>query len=78
MPPCPERHSKIIRNAYLDVQGGEVAVEVLGVIDVRLPADGTHHVSDVFVPHSDGEVLLETTTAHGALAGRQRLHLGGR
>lgn len=49
---------------YLDVQGGEVAVEVLRVIDVRLPADWTHHVSDVFVPHSDGEVLLETATAH--------------
>lgn len=49
---------------YLDVEGGEVAVEVFWVVDVRLPANWTHHVSDVFVPHSNGEVLLETTTAH--------------
>lgn len=48
---------------------------MLGVIDVRLPADGTHHVSNVLVPHYDGEVLLEAVTAHGTLAGRQRLHL---
>lgn len=48
---------------------------MLGVINVRLPADGTHHVSDVFVPHYDGKVLLETVAAHRALAGRQRLHL---
>lgn len=61
--------------SYLDVQGGEVAVEVFGVIDVRLPADWTHHVSDVFVPHCDGEVLLETTTTHRTLARSQRLHL---
>ena len=61
--------------SYLDVQGGEVAVEVFRVIDVRLPADWTHHVSDVFVPHSDGEVLLETTAAHRALTRCQRLHL---
>ncbi len=52
---------------YLDVQGGEVAVEVFRVVDVGLPADWTHHVSDVFVPDSDGEVLLETTTAHRTL-----------
>lgn len=67
--------------AYLDVQGGEVAVEVFGVIDVRLPTDWTHHVSDVFVPYSDGKVLLKTTTAHRALTRRERLHLrreGGR
>lgn len=60
---------------YLDIQGGEVAVEVFGVVDVRLPADGTHHVSDVLVSHCDGEVLLETATAHRALTGGQRLHL---
>lgn len=60
---------------YLDVQGGEVAVEVFRVVDVRLPADRTHHVSDVLVSHCDGEVLLETATAHRALTGGQRLHL---
>lgn len=67
--------SSLTRPPYLDVQGGEVAVEVFGVVDVRLPADGTHHVSDMFVPDGDGEVLLEAPTAHGALTGRQRLHL---
>lgn len=60
---------------YLNVQGGEVAIEVFGVIDVRLPADWTHHISNVFVSYSDGEVLLETTTTHRTLARRQRLHL---
>lgn len=49
---------------YLDVQGGKVAVEVFRVVDVRLPADWTYHISDVFVSYSDGEVLLETTTTH--------------
>lgn len=50
--------------SYLDIKGGKVAVEVLRVIDVRFPADWTHHVSDMFVSHSNGEVLLETATAH--------------
>lgn len=66
---------------YLDVQSGEVAVEVFGVVDVRLPADWTHHISNVFVPHSDGEVLLETAATNRTLARCQRLHLrekGGR
>lgn len=60
---------------HLDVQCGEVAVEVLRVVDVRLPAHRAHHVSDVFVPHGDGEVLLEAAAAHRALAGGQGLHL---
>lgn len=60
---------------YLNVQGREVAVEVLWVVDVRLCADGTHHVSDVLVPHCYGEMLFETSTAHRALARRQGLHL---
>jgi len=60
---------------YLYVQSGEVAVKVLRVIDVRLCADRTHHISDVLVPHRYGEMLLETSTAHRALAGCQRLHL---
>jgi len=60
---------------YLDVQRGEVAVEVLGVVDVGLPAHRAHHVSDVFVAHHDGEVLAEAVAAHRALARRQRLHL---
>lgn len=50
--------------AHLDVQSGEVAVEVLGVIDVWFPTHWTHHVTDVFVPHGDGEVLLKAATAH--------------
>lgn len=37
---------------------------MLRVINIRLPADRTHHVSDVFVSHYDGKVLLETVTAH--------------
>lgn len=49
---------------HLDVQCGEVAVEVLWVIDVRLPTHWTHHVSDVFVPHSNCEVLLKAAAAH--------------
>lgn len=53
--------------SYLDVQGGEVAVEVFRVVDVRLPADWTHHVSNMFVPYSNSEVLLETATAHRTL-----------
>lgn len=60
---------------YLYVQSGEVAVKVLRVIDVRLCADRTHHVSDVLVSHRYGEMLLETSAAHRALAGCQRLHL---
>lgn len=50
--------------SHLDVQSGEVAVKMLRVIDVRLPTHWTHHVSDVFVPYSDGEVLLKAATAH--------------
>lgn len=50
--------------SHLDVQSGEVAVEVLRVIDVWLPTHWTHHVSDVFVPHSNGEVLLKAAAAH--------------
>lgn len=53
---------------YLNVQGREVAVEVLWVVDVRLCTDGTHHVSDVLVPHCYGEMLFETSAAHRALA----------
>lgn len=41
---------------------------MLRVINVRLPADRTHHVSYVFVPHYYGKVLLETVTAHRTLA----------
>lgn len=60
---------------HLDVQRGEVAVQLLGVVDVGLAAHGTHHVADVFVPDGHGEVLTETLVADGALAGGQRLHL---
>lgn len=60
---------------YLYVQRGEVAVQLFGVVDVRPAADGTHHVSDVFVSHGDGEVLSEALVTHGALTGSQRLHL---
>lgn len=60
---------------HLDVQRGEVAVQLLGVVDVRFAADGTHHVSDVFVSDGDGEVLPEALVADRALTGRQRLHL---
>lgn len=62
-------------SAHLNVQRGEVAVQLLGVVDVRLAAHGTHHVSDVFVSHGDGEVDPEAVVAHGALTGGQRLHL---
>lgn len=67
----------IVLLAYLDIKSGEVAIEVFGVIYVRLPADWTHHVPDVFIPYSDGEVLLETAATHRTLARRQRLHLRG-
>lgn len=60
---------------YLDVQCGKVAVQLFLVIDVWLAAHGTHHVSDVSVPHGDGEVHSEALVAHGALTGSQRLHL---
>ena len=60
---------------HLYVQRGEVAVQLFGVVDVRFAADGTHHVSDVFVSHGDGEVLPEALVTHGALTGSQRLHL---
>lgn len=49
---------------YLYIKGGEVAIEVLRVIDVRLPTDWTHHVPYVFIPHSNCEVLLKAATAH--------------
>ncbi|KAG9332189.1 hypothetical protein JZ751_015552 [Albula glossodonta] len=62
-------------NRSQDRPGGEVAVEVLGVVDVGLPADGAHHVPYVLVPHRDGEVLLEAIAANRALTGGQRLHL---
>lgn len=62
-------------SSYLDIQGGEVAVEMFGVINIRLPADRTHHVSDVFVSYSNSEVLLKAAAAHRALARRQGLHL---
>lgn len=52
---------------YLYGQRGKVAVQLFGVVDVRLSADGTHHVSDVFVSHGDGEVHREALVAHGAL-----------
>lgn len=59
----------------LYVQRGKVAVQLFGVIDVWLTADRTHHVSNVFISHSDGEMLPEAVVAHGALTGSQRLHL---
>lgn len=59
---CIHNSAQLIQ--YLNIQCGKVAVEVFRIIDVRLPADRTHHVSDVFVPYSNGEVLLETVTAH--------------
>lgn len=62
-------------SVYLYVQRGKVTVELFGVVDVRLAADGTHHVSDVFLFHGDGEVLPEALVAHGALTGSQGLHL---
>lgn len=62
-------------SVYLYVQRGKVAVQLFLVVDVRLAAHGAHHVSDVFVSHSDGEVQPEALVAHGALAGSQRLHL---
>lgn len=61
--------------SHLYVQCGEVTVQLLWVVDVGLAADGTHHVSDVFVSHGDGEVLPETLVANRALAGSQGLHL---
>lgn len=64
--------------AHLDVQRGEVAVQLLRVVDVRLAAHGTDHVPDVLVPHGDGEVDPEALVTHGALAGGQRLHLDQR
>lgn len=54
---------------YLDIQSGEVGVEVLRVIDIRTSTHRTNHLSDVFVSHCDGEVLLEAFTAHRALTG---------
>lgn len=60
---------------YLYVQRGKVAVQLFGVIDVWLTADRTHHVSNVFISHSDGEMLPKAVVAHGALTGSQRLHL---
>jgi len=70
-------HHSFMSNAftYLDIQGGEIAVKVFGIIDVRFPAHWANHVSDVFVPYNNGEVLLETTTTYGTLARCQRLHL---
>ena len=65
------------RSIHLDVQGGEVTVQVLGVVNVRLLADGTHHVPDVLVPYCHREVLLETVVAHRTLTGGERLHLEG-
>lgn len=49
---------------YLDVQRGKVAVQLFLVIDVGLAAHGTHHVSDVSVSHSDGEVHPEALVTH--------------
>lgn len=49
---------------YLDVQSREVAVEVLGVVDVGFGARRTHHVPDVFVSDSDGEMLLKALAAN--------------
>lgn len=60
---------------YLDVQCGEVAVQLLLVVDIGLAAHRTHHVPDVPVPHSNGEVQAEALVAHGALTRSQRLHL---
>lgn len=60
---------------YLDVQRGEVAVQLFLLVNVGLAADGTHHVSDVTVSHGDGEVHAEALVTHGALTRSQRLHL---
>lgn len=60
---------------HLNVQSEEVVLQLLGFVDVRFVAAGTHHVPDVFVSHCDREVVPETLEADGALAGRQGLHL---
>lgn len=60
---------------HLNVQSEEVVLQLLGFVDVRFVAAGTHHVPDVFVSHCDGEVLLETSATDGALARGERLHL---
>lgn len=62
-------------SSHLNVQSKEVAVQVLRVVDVWSCTHRTHHVSDVFVSHSDGEVLCETLVAHRALTRGQGLHL---
>lgn len=78
LPLCRQRSDQLeapFLSAHLNVQRGEVAVQLLGVVDVRLAAHRTHHVSDVFVSHGDGEVDPEAVVAHRALTGGQRLHL---
>lgn len=60
---------------YLNVQCGEIAVQLFLVVDVRLAAHGTHHVSDVPVSHGNGEVHAKALVTHGTLTGSQRLHL---
>lgn len=74
-PGLTNHSSLFLVHLYLNVQRGKVAVQLLLVVDVRLGAHGTHHVSDVTVSHSDGEVRAEALVTHGALAGSQGLHL---
>lgn len=54
-------------SVYLYVQGGEVAVHLFLVINIRLTAHRADHVSDVFVSHCDGEMLPEALMTNGAL-----------
>lgn len=75
MPELANQSSIFLAHLYLNVQRGKVAVQLFLVVDVGLAAHRTHHVSDVPVSHSDGEVHAEALVTHGALTGSQRLHL---
>lgn len=75
MPELTNQSFVFLLHLYLNVQRGKVAVQLFLVVDVGLAAHWTHHVSDVPVSHGDGEVHTEALVTHGALAGRQRLHL---
>lgn len=75
MPELTNQSSVFLLHLYLNVQRGKVAVQLFLVVDVGLAAHRTHHVSDVPVSHSDGEVHAEALVTHGALTGSKRLHL---
>lgn len=75
MPELTSHSSLILVQLYLNVQRGKVAVQLFLVVDVGLAAHRTHHVSDVPVSHSDGEVRAKALMTHRALTGSQRLHL---